>query len=167
MSKNYFNTLSNELKLEELGTCRFMQASEFDGGSNAAEKLKIVIIGCGAQGLNQGLNMRDSGLDISYALRNSAIIEKRQSFLKKKVGIRDIRLAFPHLSPKPFIVPCTCLTPAWTATKLLATAFSVSLCAWMPKFFPGICFVTSSTILDTSWGKVPPFVSQRTIHLAP
>ena len=26
--------------------------------------------------------------------------------------IKDIRLAFPHLSPNPFIVPCTCLTPA-------------------------------------------------------
>lgn len=90
MSKNYFNTLSNELKLEELGTCRFMQASEFDGGSNAAEKLKIVIIGCGAQGLNQGLNMRDSGLDISYALRNSAIIEKRQSFLNASENGFDV-----------------------------------------------------------------------------
>ena len=38
-------------------------------------------IGCGAQGLNQGLNMRDSGLDISYALRSGAIIQKRESFL--------------------------------------------------------------------------------------
>jgi ketol-acid reductoisomerase len=42
---------------------------------------KIVIIGCGAQGLNQGLNMRDSGLDVSYTLRPAAISEKRQSFL--------------------------------------------------------------------------------------
>ena len=81
MSENYFNTLSSELKLEELGMCRFMQASEFVSGINAAQKLKIVIIGCGAQGLNQGLNMRDSGLDISYTLRDSAITEKRQSFL--------------------------------------------------------------------------------------
>ena len=30
---------------------------------------KCVIVGCGAQGLNQGLNMRDSGCDVSYALR--------------------------------------------------------------------------------------------------
>ncbi|VAW24887.1 Ketol-acid reductoisomerase (NADP(+)), partial [hydrothermal vent metagenome] len=42
---------------------------------------KIVIVGCGAQGLNQGLNMRDSGLDVSYTLRPAAITEKRQSFL--------------------------------------------------------------------------------------
>jgi ketol-acid reductoisomerase len=31
--------------------------------------------------LNQGLNMRDSGLDISYALRAEAISEKRTSYL--------------------------------------------------------------------------------------
>ena len=34
-----------------------------------------MIVGCGAQGLNQGLNMRDSGLDVSYALRAEAIAE--------------------------------------------------------------------------------------------
>jgi ketol-acid reductoisomerase len=42
---------------------------------------KIVIIGCGAQGLNQGLNMRDSGLNISFALRKEAISQKRDSYL--------------------------------------------------------------------------------------
>ncbi|MEX0634464.1 hypothetical protein M8494_31410 [Serratia ureilytica] len=36
-----------------------------------------MIVGCGAQGLNQGLNMRDSGLDVAYALRKEAIDEKR------------------------------------------------------------------------------------------
>jgi len=41
---------------------------------------KVVIIGCGAQGLNQGLNMRDSGLDVAYTLRAEAIAEKRQSW---------------------------------------------------------------------------------------
>ena len=58
-----------------------MDASEFEDGVNALKGKKIVIIGCGAQGLNQGLNMRDSGLDISYALRQQAIDEKRASFL--------------------------------------------------------------------------------------
>jgi ketol-acid reductoisomerase len=58
-----------------------MDASEFTDGVNALKGKKIVIVGCGAQGLNQGLNMRDSGLDISYALRDAAIAEKRQSFL--------------------------------------------------------------------------------------
>ncbi|MEO9893920.1 ketol-acid reductoisomerase [Aurantibacter sp.] len=78
---NYFNTLSLRDKLTQLGKCRFMESSEFSDGVNALKGKKIVIIGCGAQGLNQGLNMRDSGLDISYTLRAAAIQEKRQSFL--------------------------------------------------------------------------------------
>ncbi|GGG92021.1 ketol-acid reductoisomerase (NADP(+)) [Polaribacter pacificus] len=78
---NYFNTLSLREQLIELGKCRFMESSEFEDGVSALKGLKIVIIGCGAQGLNQGLNMRDSGLDISYALRAQAISEKRPSFL--------------------------------------------------------------------------------------
>lgn len=81
MSQNYFNTLPLRRQLDELGTCRFMDIAEFDGGIEAAKGKKIVIVGCGAQGLNQGLNMRDSGLDVSYTLRPEAISEKRQSFL--------------------------------------------------------------------------------------
>jgi len=57
-----------------------MSSSEFDDGISILKGKKIVIVGCGAQGLNQGLNMRDSGLDISFALRESAIKEKRDSF---------------------------------------------------------------------------------------
>ncbi len=78
---NYFNTLSETQKLEQLSKCRFMDSSEFDEGVSALKNKKIVIIGCGAQGLNQGLNMRDSGLNVSYALRNGAIKNKRQSFI--------------------------------------------------------------------------------------
>ena len=78
---NYFNTLSLGQKLDQLSKCRFMEASEFEAGVKALEGKKIVIVGCGAQGLNQGLNMRDSGLDISYALREGAIKEKRTSFV--------------------------------------------------------------------------------------
>ncbi|MDF7823239.1 ketol-acid reductoisomerase [Pontiellaceae bacterium B12227] len=81
MGQNYFNSISMKQKLEEIGTCRFMDASEFANGIEAAKGKKIVIVGCGAQGLNQGLNMRDSGLDVSYTLRAAAITEKRQSFL--------------------------------------------------------------------------------------
>lgn len=65
----------------QLGKCRFMESTEFSDGVSALKGKKIVIVGCGAQGLNQGLNMRDSGLDISYTLRDAAIKEKRQSFL--------------------------------------------------------------------------------------
>ena len=78
---NYFNTLSLRDKLTQLSKCRFMDSSEFEDGVNALIGKKIVIVGCGAQGLNQGLNMRDSGLDISYALRAEAIAEKRKSFV--------------------------------------------------------------------------------------
>ena len=77
---NYFNTLNLREKLDQLGRCRFMDRSEFADGCNYLKGKKIVIVGCGAQGLNQGLNMRDSGLDISYALRPEAIAEKRASF---------------------------------------------------------------------------------------
>ncbi len=78
---NYFNTLSLRDKLNQLAKCRFMDSSEFEDGVNALKGKKVVIVGCGAQGLNQGLNMRDSGLDISYALRDAAIAEKRKSYV--------------------------------------------------------------------------------------
>ena len=78
---NYFNTLSLRNQLEQLGKCRFMDSSEFVDGVQALKGKKIVIVGCGAQGLNQGLNMRDSGLDISYTLRQAAIDQKRDSYL--------------------------------------------------------------------------------------
>jgi len=77
---NYFNQLSLRQKLDQLGQCRFMDASEFEEGISALEGKKIVIVGCGAQGLNQGLNMRDSGLNIAYALRQGAIEQKRASY---------------------------------------------------------------------------------------
>jgi len=79
MGVNYFNTLPLRRQIEELSKCRFMEASEFDGVLYLMGK-KVVIVGCGAQGLNQGLNLRDSGLDVSYALRAEAIAEKRQSW---------------------------------------------------------------------------------------
>jgi ketol-acid reductoisomerase len=78
---NYFNTLSLRDKLDQLGVCEFMDRSEFSDGVAALKGKKIVIVGCGAQGLNQGLNLRDSGLDVSYTLRKEAIDSKRQSFL--------------------------------------------------------------------------------------
>ena len=77
---NYFNTLPLREQLNQLGVCEFMDNSEFADGVNALKGKKMVIVGCGAQGLNQGLNLRDSGLDVSYALRKEAIAEKRQSW---------------------------------------------------------------------------------------
>ncbi len=77
---NYFNTLPLRLQLEQLGKCRFMDRSEFSDGVEKLKGKKVVIVGAGAQGLNQGLNMRDSGLDVSFALRESAISEQRPSW---------------------------------------------------------------------------------------
>nr|MBF0220924.1 ketol-acid reductoisomerase [Desulfobulbaceae bacterium] len=93
MAQNYFNTLSLRNQLAELSQCRFMDSSEFNGVEKLKGK-KIVIVGCGAQGLHQGLNLRDSGLDISYTLRDAAIREKRQSWKNAtengfKVGTYD------------------------------------------------------------------------------
>ena len=80
MGQNYFNTLPLRLQLLELGKCRFMHGEEFTDGCNYLKGKKIVIVGCGAQGLNQGLNLRDSGLDVAYTLRESAIVEQRASW---------------------------------------------------------------------------------------
>ena len=77
---NYFNSIPWREALLQLGHCRFMDREEFADGTNALKGKKIVIIGCGAQGLHQGMNLRDSGLDVSYALRAEAIAEKRASY---------------------------------------------------------------------------------------
>jgi ketol-acid reductoisomerase len=77
---NYFNTLPLRLQLDQLGRCSFMNPAEFNDGVAKLKGKKIVIVGCGAQGLNQGLNLRDSGLDVSYTLRAEAIAEKRLSW---------------------------------------------------------------------------------------
>ncbi|WP_353127838.1 ketol-acid reductoisomerase [Parapedobacter pyrenivorans] len=77
---NYFNTLPLREQLNQLGVAEFMDISEFADGVSALKGKKIVIVGCGAQGLNQGLNLRDSGLDVSYALRKEAIEQKRDSW---------------------------------------------------------------------------------------
>jgi ketol-acid reductoisomerase len=59
-----------------------MDPAEFDAGVEPLAGKKLVIIGCGAQGFNQGLNLRDSGLNVAYALRREAIEEKRPSWVK-------------------------------------------------------------------------------------
>ena len=51
MAENYFNSLPLRLQIEELGQCRFMESDEFNGVEELRGK-KIVIVGCGAQGLN-------------------------------------------------------------------------------------------------------------------
>ncbi len=77
---NYFNSLPLRLQLEQLGKCDFMDESEFSNGIKKLEGKQIVVLGCGAQGLNQGLNLRDSGLNVAYALRPIEIEEKHISY---------------------------------------------------------------------------------------
>ena len=79
---NYFNSIPHRIKVQELGKCDFMESSEFADGVKKLIGKKIVIIGCGAQGLAQGQNMRDSGLNVAYALRKEAIEQKRESWKK-------------------------------------------------------------------------------------
>ncbi len=114
--ENYFNGLSLREKLDQLGRCRFMEASEFDNGIKALYGKKIVIVGCGAQGLNQGLNMRDSGLDISYALRKEAISQKRESFQNAVKNEFQVS-TFEELIPTADLV-CN-LTPDKQHTKVV------------------------------------------------
>lgn len=77
---NYFNELNFRNKLIQLQKCRFMKENEFLNKNNFLKNKNIVIIGCGAQGLNQGLNMRDSGLKVSFALKQSSIDKKNKSW---------------------------------------------------------------------------------------
>ncbi|WP_313581504.1 ketol-acid reductoisomerase [Chishuiella sp.] len=77
---NYFNTLSLREQLYQLAQAEFLDNTKFSKGTDALKGKKIVIVGCGAQGLNQGLNLRDSGLDVSYALRKEAIEQQRDSW---------------------------------------------------------------------------------------
>ncbi len=113
---NYFNTLPLREQLAQLGKCRFMDGSEFSNGVTALKGKKIVIVGCGAQGLNQGLNMRDSGLNVSYALRDSAISEKRQSY--KNATENDFKVGtYQEMIPEADLV-CN-LTPDKQHTSVI------------------------------------------------
>ncbi|AEH39951.1 ketol-acid reductoisomerase [Buchnera aphidicola (Cinara tujafilina)] len=78
--KNYFNSLNFRNQLKELRTGFLLNKNEFFKKTEALHKKNIVIVGCGAQGLNQGLNLRDSGLSVSFALRKESIKNKSLSW---------------------------------------------------------------------------------------
>ncbi len=107
----------------------------------------------------------------SLSLRSFSLAPPpRQSrpIFSTSAGITCVRSALPHLSPSPIIVPCTCLTPSFTATIVLATAQPASLWVCTPSVTPDFSSSrTSLTIDSTSWGREPPLVSQRTTALAP
>ncbi len=127
MAVNYFSTLPLRRQIEELSKCRFMEAAEFDGVEYLQGK-KIVIVGCGAQGLNQGLNLRDSGLDVAYALRQEAIAGKRQSW--KNATENDFTVGtYEKLIPTADLV--INLTPDKQHSKVVSTI--------MPLMKKGAC----------------------------
>ena len=111
---NYFNSLPFRLQKQELGKCDFMESSEFDNGVEYIKGKKIVVVGCGAQGLAQGLNLRDSGLDVSYALRQIEIDEKQISYqnaIDNKFEVASIEEMIPkgdiilNLTPDKYHTP--------------------------------------------------------------
>jgi len=101
--ENYFNTLPLRLQLDQLGKCDFMDESEFADGVEKLKGKQIVVLGCGAQGLNQGLNLRDSGLNVAYALRQTAIDEKRASYINATENGFEVG-TFEELVPKADLV---------------------------------------------------------------
>ncbi len=105
---NYFNKLTLREQLTQLGKCRLMDIEEFSGGISALKGKQIIVVGCGAQGLNQGLNMRDSGLNVAFALRDSAIKQRRVSYLNATEHQFEVG-TFQEMIPKADVV-CN-LTP--------------------------------------------------------
>jgi len=115
---NYFNQLTLRAKLDQLGRCRFMARSEFAAGVSKVKDMNFVVIGCGAQGLNQGLNIRDSGCTVSYALRQVAIDQKRDSFVNASTNGFKVG-TYEELIPNADIV--LNLTPDKQHTDVVAT----------------------------------------------
>ncbi|VFP81667.1 ketol-acid reductoisomerase [Buchnera aphidicola] len=78
--KNFFDSLSFREQLIELKTGFLMKKNDFLNSQEILKDKKIVIVGCGAQGLNQGLNLRDSGFNVSFVLPESSIKNKSISW---------------------------------------------------------------------------------------
>uniref|UniRef100_A0A451DFV3 Ketol-acid reductoisomerase (NADP(+)) n=1 Tax=Buchnera aphidicola (Cinara pseudotsugae) TaxID=2518978 RepID=A0A451DFV3_9GAMM len=96
---NFFNSLSFREKLIDLHTGFLMSKNEFLQTKKVLKNKKIVIVGCGAQGLNQGLNLRDSGYDVSFALRKSSILDKSNSWknaIKKNFCVDTYKKLIPN-----------------------------------------------------------------------
>ncbi|VAX76907.1 ketol-acid reductoisomerase [Buchnera aphidicola] len=96
---NFFNSLSFREKLIELKTGSLMKKNEFSKCYKFLKKKNIVIVGCGAQGLNQGLNLRDSGYQVSFALREDSIKNKSISWsnaIKEKFFVDTYEKLIPN-----------------------------------------------------------------------
>ncbi|VFP83870.1 ketol-acid reductoisomerase [Buchnera aphidicola] len=97
--KNFFNSLSFREQLINLNTGFLMNQSEFLNSKKILKNKNIVIVGCGAQGLNQGLNLRDSGFNVSFALKEKSIINKSNSWnnaIQQKFCVDTYEKLIPH-----------------------------------------------------------------------
>ncbi|VFP86288.1 Ketol-acid reductoisomerase (NADP(+)) [Buchnera aphidicola (Cinara pseudotaxifoliae)] len=97
--KNFFNSLSFREKLINLHTGFLMGKNEFLKIKKVLQNKNIVIIGCGAQGLNQGLNLRDSGFNVSFALRKTSILNKSDSWknaIKENFCVNTYKKLIPN-----------------------------------------------------------------------
>ncbi|VFP78410.1 Ketol-acid reductoisomerase (NADP(+)) [Buchnera aphidicola (Cinara cuneomaculata)] len=97
--KNFFNSLSFREQLINLNTGFLMNQSEFLNSDKILKNKNIVIVGCGAQGLNQGLNLRDSGFNVSFALKKESIINKSNSWnnaIQKNFCVDTYEKLIPH-----------------------------------------------------------------------
>ncbi|WP_406667530.1 ketol-acid reductoisomerase [Gallaecimonas sp. GXIMD1310] len=91
------------VQLRALRHCQPLPKHDFSDGVSALEGKQIVILGCGAQGLNQGLNLRDSGLQVAYALRQSSIDSQNASYQRASEQGFTVG-SFEQLVPKADLV---------------------------------------------------------------
>ena len=75
---SYFNSLPFREALKQLGKCRFMDRSEFNGVGAARQEGRHR--GLRRAGPQPGPQHARFGLDVSYALRADAIEQKRVSY---------------------------------------------------------------------------------------
>ena len=78
----------------------------------------------------------------------------------------ETRLALPQRSPRPLMVPWTCVAPLRTPAIALATATSESLCGWIP-IGHRTAAIAACTPASISCGRRPPLVSQSAIRSTP
>ena len=126
---NYYNTLSQADKLDQLAKCRFMDKAEFADGIAAIAGKKVVIVGCGAQGLNQGLNM--VGQNQGFVGQSRGLVggplcvdesDRTHDYMgAERVGVCATRPTRRNIAKRPTLTPSP-LAATHTHTRPLRTA---------------------------------------------
>ena len=122
--------------------------------------------GCRRKGARLDTSETKAAVDLSR-VREAPLRQEKPFIFTWRLGMTEQRLAFPQRSPMPFTVPCTWMAPLFTAARLLATASSQSLWAWMPRRACGRRSLTVLIMELISSGMVPPLVSHSTRQSAP